>query len=135
MDQLEQQNCTVCWDTIETPVFLINQTATLKLKLKLKYCWECAKEEQASYYSRWQKSIDEADCAASLRRILLQPPPMTFADVISSAEAQAEAISLRLCCGDEVIDAHLVGAPRNESERQLVWEKLKNLHEETKQDK
>lgn len=109
------RSCTVCWEDITTPVTYGEIT--------LAYCISCVKDELENHYSRWRKSVDEADCAAALKRMISKPPPMTFADVCDGVNIGDNEL---LCCGDEKICAKLKGSPVDEMDRQRLWEELKN---------
>jgi len=108
--------CIVCWEDITTPVTYGETT--------LKYCFSCVKDEIENHYPRWRKSVDQADCAASLRRMISKPPPMTFADVCGMTVAN----EVRLRCGVETIGAKLKGSPEDESQRQKLWEELSKIN-------
>lgn len=116
-----QPDCKICWSSIDTPVYWHNNSSSKIID----YCWDCAKEEHTTFFKRWKNSIDNADCVASFRRLITNPPPMTFADVIGDITAGSEDVYLQ--CGDERIAGHLIGAPENQTERDALWAQLKNF--------
>lgn len=134
--------CVACWcDITESEPETICYYYSGTDRQTSQYCWICAVCQVSEFFERWQHSVDEADCASALRRLIAQGPPMTYADVDKSLHFESDA---RLVRGDGIFSrsAHLDGAPNSDQERDIMWNKLRerenelpeNLEESEKED-
>merc|ERR1711916_280887 len=94
------------------------------------YCFVCGTTQMEGFFARWKKSVDEADCAAQLRRQIGKGPPCTFADVDETIVLEEDELALVFgaqisCGGKEWKSAILDGAPRNAEEKEELWAKLR----------
>ena len=94
------------------------------------YCSTCAQEQMDNYFSRWKTSVDEANCAAQLRRQIGAGPPTTFADADNSfqlTDAEREKLFEAQVSGDgkEWKSGILAGAPKSAEEKEALWAQLR----------
>ncbi len=131
---MEESDCIACWCEIdqENVCFYISEIEHTSQKSK--YCWTCANCEAEEFYFRWQHSVDNADCASALRRMIAKGPPMTFTDVDHTVAGLFKVDSelkwqnaARLVKGDGTSSrsAHLDGAPATIQERDELWATLR----------
>lgn len=124
----EHPVCIACWsDIVESQpetICYYGVNSAGKAKQISAYCWVCATYQVSEFFQRWQQSVDEADCAAALRRLITQGPPMTFADIDRGLIFVPDAMIIR---GDEIFSrsASLDGAPKTEIEKHELWAKLR----------
>lgn len=122
--------CIACWDDLteqnKTMFSLLN---TENVKIECSYCWDCAIVEINEHFLRWKKSVDEADCAAALKRLIEKGPPITFADVditkLINFVGQFDCVIQNN--NGEKQSACLIGAPPTIQERDELWSQMKNI--------
>ena len=89
------------------------------------WCWNCVMLMHSNHYQRWKKGIEEADCAAALKRAIGKGPPRTIADAIEGLcqpLVKGDVGEIR-CEGRAPISGKLEGAMIDSDEQR--WKELK----------
>ncbi len=96
--------------------------------LACKYCQACTQHIQSAQYQTYLDNVQNAICAAALRRLLKAGPPLYLADkeALPVPEDKA-ATELWFASDGEVHSAKLPGAPEG-AEREAKWEELRKEH-------
>ena len=87
------------------------------------------------YYPRWKTSVDEANCAAMLRRQIGKGPPISFADadpgISLTQEDEADIYGCQVSSnGQDWQSGLLKGGPKNAEEKEAVWAALRLREQE-----
>lgn len=128
----EPSECVACWDdlTDETRCHFRAKPSPDALVYVSGFCWSCATQQVADYYVRWKKSVDEADCAAMLRRQIGKGPPSSYADadpsLVLTDEERADLYQCQVSNdGKEWISGMLGEGPKNPEEKEALWAQLR----------
>lgn len=97
------------------------------------YCWECTDMLIKFQWELYVKSIEKADCAASLRRAIQKRPPVNLRIECDEPYIQCEVYQLRLKHNQEIIPCKLVGSLEGD-ERQKWWDEKKQICKIIEQD-
>ena len=122
-ERMECPVCPVCYDDREHPVMWLRNDADAEEYIS--YCWECTMNMKENHYGRWFKSIQDADCAAALRRLIGIGPPMTIADAIEGLTPSTPPCFGTIKCGNQSVSGKLKGSKETEEKRNAFWDKLK----------
>ena len=119
--------CLVCFEDFDEELTIEYQDKPDANWKKSPYCYYCVKHIQDTKWGDYVKSVEQADCKASLRRAMADGPPINIRDKVFESETDNPSGEIHMLrYKGESLSAKLKGSLNGE-ERDKWWSEWKDI--------